>query len=121
MRPTNPTALRGSPTGDQFARNPEHIYYPKGQLQQTHPNSVCRDVMMRTATHKLVHRPTGVGELYDLAADPLELRNLHGAVEYAEIQAALERRLLDWTIQTADVTPFGEDPRGHRKQENSER
>ena len=119
--PHEPNCFEGQPHRDQFARNPEHIYYPKGQLQQTHPNSVCRDVMMRTATHKLVHRPTGVGELYDLAADPLELRNLHGAVEYAEIQAALERRLLDWTIQTADVTPFGEDPRGHRKQENSER
>jgi arylsulfatase A-like enzyme len=113
--PHEPHCFEGQPHRDQFARNPDHIYYPKGRLQQTHPNSVCRDVMMRTASHKLVHRPTGVGELYDLAADPRELYNLHGAKEYAEIQAALERRLLDWTIQTADVTPYGEDPRGHRK------
>ena len=107
--------FEGRDAGDQFGRETTHIYYPKGQLQQDHPNSVCRDVMMRTATHKLIYRPTGVSELYDLAADPRELRNLHGAPEHREIQANLERRLLDWYVQTADVTPYGADPRGHLK------
>ena len=110
-----PHCFEGRAAGDQFGRHAAHIYYPKGRLQQTHPNSVCRNVMVRTATHKLVHRPTGVGELYDLAADPRELHNLHGALEYRDVQASLERRLLDWCVQTADVTPFDEDPRGHAK------
>ena len=34
--------------------------------------------MMRTATHKLIWRPAGVNELYDLQADPQELDNLFG-------------------------------------------
>ena len=68
--------------------------------------------MIRTATHKLVHRPTGICELYDLIADPQELTNRHADPQYAEIRGQLERRLLDWLIQTSDVTPFEMDPRG---------
>ena len=68
--------------------------------------------MIRTPTHKLIHRPLGVGELYDLAADPRELRNVHGWAGYATVQRDLERRLLDWYVRTSDVTPFDEDPRG---------
>ena len=93
-------------------RDPTHIYYPKGKLQQDHPESVCRAVMIRTMTHKLVHRPEGLSELYDLRSDPQELSNVYGRPEVAEVQRELERRLLDWYVETGDVTPFEEDPRG---------
>ncbi|WP_309714388.1 sulfatase-like hydrolase/transferase [Armatimonas sp.] len=91
-------------------RDTTHIYYPKGRLQQDYPESVCRAAMVRTQTHKLIRRPDGTSELYDLVADPQELRNLYG--QQLDIQAALERRLLDWYLQTADVTPHTEWPRG---------
>lgn len=107
-----PHTFEGRPTDPIAGRGPDHIYYPKGRLQQDVPESVCRATMIRTLTHKLVHRPLGVSELYDLAADPQELRNVHGREEYAAVQRDLERRLLDWYVRTSDVTPFDEDPRG---------
>ena len=107
-----PHCFEGRPDGDQAGRTPAHIYYPKGKVQQEHPQSVCRSSMIRTATHKLIHRPAGAGELYDLQADPRELSNVHGRPEFTAIQRDLERRLLDWYVQTSDVTPFDTDPRG---------
>lgn len=97
--------------GRELASMPP-LYVPKGRLQQTQPAALSRAVMIRTQTHKLIHRPDGDSELYDLAADPRELRNRYGDAACAGIQQSLERRLLDWLVQTSDVTPFREDPRG---------
>jgi len=89
-----------------------HIYYPKLKLQQTHPESIRRSVMMRTATHKLIVRPGGIDELYDMVHDPRESENLAGRPEYASLQRELESRILQWYVHTSDVVPFDEDPRG---------
>lgn len=107
-----PHCFEGRNAGSQAGRSAAHIYYPKGQLQQDEPDSVARTAMIRTATHKLIHRPTAESELYDLRTDPMELENLHEDPAHAGVRAALERRLLDWYVQTADVTPWDEDPRG---------
>ena len=107
-----PHCFEGRGLGQQAGRGPDMIYYQKGQLQQDHPDSVCRSVMVRTATHKLIHRTADVCELYDMAADPRELANLYGRAEVAQVQRDLERRLLDFYARTSDVTPFDEDPRG---------
>ncbi|NOZ26888.1 MAG: sulfatase-like hydrolase/transferase [Chloroflexi bacterium] len=107
-----PHCFEGWPHRDVFARDERHIYYPKGKVQQDHPDSVGRTVMMRTRTHKLVYRPTGVCELYDLREDPLELHNRYEESEYANIRAEMESQMLAWLVQTSDVTPFDEDPRG---------
>ncbi len=42
----------------------------------------------------------GFGELYDLAADPWELRNLYFEASHREVVRELERELLDWLLQT---------------------
>ncbi len=107
-----PLCFEGRPDRDQFARDARHIYYPKGELQQTHPDSVGRTVAIRTLTHKLVYRPTGVNELYDFQIDPQELHNRFGDPAYAQVQQALHTRLLEWYVQTSDVTPFEQDARG---------
>ncbi|MCB0081530.1 MAG: DUF4976 domain-containing protein, partial [Caldilineaceae bacterium] len=107
-----PHNFEGLSNRDQFARDATNIYYPKGLQQQEHPDSVGRSVAMRTNTHRMVYRPTGQNELYDMAADPQELNNVHGQPAYADIQRQLERRLLEWYVQTSDVTPFDMDPRG---------
>jgi arylsulfatase A-like enzyme len=98
--------------GSQLWRDARHIYYPKGMLQQEHPESVCRTTMIRTMSHKLVHRSEGVSELYDLDLDPRELTNVYGQSAYGPVQRQLEQRLLAWAVETSDVTPFDEDPRG---------
>lgn len=110
--PHEPHCFEGHAGDDQFLRDPSHIYYPKAALQQRDPLSVCRATMIRTASHKLVRRPLDRSELYDLRADPWELHNLYDDPAAAPTRQALETRLLDWHIQTADVTPFDEDPRG---------
>ena len=107
--PHEPHCFEGKPS-DGVAGNPDGIYYPKGMQQQEEPQSVCRSVMARSATHKLVRRSSGRHELYDLEADPHELRNVYGAGDAAERR--LEQALLDWQLRTSDVTPQVSDPRG---------
>lgn len=107
-----PHSFEGRQVGTYAKRGPENIYYQKGRLQQTHPESVCRAVMIRTATHKLIYRTADTCELYDMKADPRELVNLYNRPEAAEVQRELERRLLDFFLHTSDVTPWDEDPRG---------
>ena len=111
--PHEPHCFGGLPErGSPFSKDPRRIYYPKARLQQDHPESVCRAVMIRTMTHKLIYRPEGLSELYDLRSDPQELNNRYGQPDVAEVQREMERRLLDWYVETSDVTPFEEDPRG---------
>lgn len=92
--------------------NPAAIYYPKIKLQEDHPSSIARCAMIRSATHKLVHRPSDQCELYDLTTDPRELHNRYDDPTLSPVQRDLERRLLDWYVQTSDVTPWRLDPRG---------
>jgi choline-sulfatase len=93
-------------------KDPSAIYYPKGKLQQDEPETIARCAMVRDATHKLIYRGRDACELYDMAADPRELVNLYGRPDAADVQARLERNLLDWYLRTSDVVPFDEDPRG---------
>jgi len=95
-----------------FMKSPNTVYYPKGLQQREHPESVGRASMIRTMKHKLVLRSYGDHELYDLLADPRELNNVYGVKDHAEIQAELERRMLDWYIAVSDSVPEEEDPRG---------
>ena len=62
--------------------------------------------------YRLIRRPNGVSELYDLRADPRELNNVHGKATYASVQDELERAMLDWYVHTADTVPFVQDERG---------
>jgi arylsulfatase A-like enzyme len=106
-----PHAFEGRPNRDSFARDHRNVYYPKGALQQEDPDSVGRATMLRTGHHKLVYRPTGVTELYDLQADPRELRNLASDPAWAGLRQALEAEMLHWLVQTSDVVPYEIDPR----------
>ena len=48
--------------------------------------------------------PDGFGELYDLEADPWEMRNLYFEPDRQDLVRALERDLLDWLIATTRPT-----------------
>lgn len=101
------------PLGD--FKSPANIYYPKVKLQNEHPETITRTTMIRTLDYKLVARPDGQSELYDMKKDPRELHNVYGERAYAGPQEALQRRMLDWYIRTADVAPKKHDPRGFPK------
>ena len=58
--------------------------------------------MIRTADWKLCRRPSGMDELYDLRADPLEHTNLAGRAEYRDVQQELEGRLFAWMVRSED-------------------
>ena len=58
---------------------------------------------------KLVYRPDGQSELFDLKADPRTLTNLWGEAPLAAVQEELLQGLLDWYVVTTDVTPLAED------------
>jgi choline-sulfatase len=92
--------------------NPANIYYPKIKLQNEHPETITRSTMIRTREAKLILRPDGQSELYDLVHDPRELRNAYGEPDYAKTESLLRERLLNWYIRTADVAPRQTDPRG---------
>ena len=44
--------------------------------------------MAKSSTHKLVYRPEGVSELYDLATDKRELNNVYSDPKYQEVSFA---------------------------------
>jgi arylsulfatase A-like enzyme len=61
--------------------------------------------MVRTARWKYVRYRSYDEELYDLAADPGELRNLARAPKAASERTRLARELDDWIVRTADPFP----------------
>jgi choline-sulfatase/uncharacterized sulfatase len=65
------------------------VYYPREVFQEDYPG--------------------GFGELYDLAADPWEMRNLYFDPAHAATVKELERELFDWLVTTtrpATILPF---------------
>ena len=63
---------------------------------------LSRGRMVRTPDWKYCHYVDDSPELYDLRADPWEVRNLAGQPAYAEQEAALRRLLLERTIAAGD-------------------
>ena len=92
--------------------NPKSFYYPRGREELERPIDIDRVVMMRNATVKLVYRPRGASELYDMVADPRELMNVYDNSSFAPLRAELTAELLRWLVLTSDVTPMDDDPRG---------
>jgi len=88
------------------------IYLPKTTLQNEHPETITRTVMVRTSEEKLIYRPDGQSEFYDLRKDPRELHNVFSESAYAARVDAMRMRMLDWYVRTADTAPRKHDPRG---------
>ena len=72
--------------------------------------------MIRTHDHKLIYRPGGVSELYDLTTAPEQLHNLYGHSQCSAVQHELECRLLDWYVHTNDVVPRIRQSRGYSEE-----
>ena len=75
------------------------------------PLAGCRSVAVRNLTHKLVVRSDPLdadhdSELYDLVADPYELQNVSADPAFAPLKAELKDKMLNWLVQTSDITPW---------------
>ena len=104
---------------DHVPDNPRGMYWPRAQEEMSgNGTGSPKWVMVRNATHKLVFRPTGVSELYDLTADPRELANVYGESRYARVRQALVDHMTAWLIRTSDVPPLRNDPRSPPKNPN---
>jgi len=73
--------LAGRPDQDLAALSQLHTYCPDGVY------------MLRTRRHKYIHYVNAPPQLYDLEADPEELRDLAGDPAHAALLASLEARL----------------------------
>lgn len=92
--------------------DPKNLYYPRGEEEVKTPTHIDRVIMMKNSTVKLVYRPRGVRELYDLTVDPDEEWNVYYNASYSTLQQSMTNDLLSWLVLTSDVTPAMEDPRG---------
>ena len=61
---------------------------------------------VRRGDWKLTYDMMGTGELYNLADDPYELKNLFGQAGHGDMQHRLMANLLEWTIRTQDDLPL---------------
>lgn len=86
-------------------------YTGKIHLQNDEPETVSRVAMVRTKTHKLVRRPQGQSELYDVIKDPSETNNLFGETSSGAIQSHLTELLVDHYINTTGIAPKDKDGR----------
>jgi arylsulfatase A-like enzyme len=76
--------------------------------------------MLRRGDWKLTCDMNGHAELYNLAEDPAEVRNLYSNAEVSDVQGDLMAELLAWTIRSQDPLPhpraryvFKGDPRNY--------
>jgi choline-sulfatase len=70
------------------------------------PDAMARCKMVRTEEWKLVIRETGGNELFHIAEDPHEMRNLYGDPELAGVTGDLQLQLIEWCLRTDTDRPF---------------
>ena len=95
--------------------NPEGLYYPRQSLQASNEMYNGKAIMCRTREYKYVRRLYERDELYDLQADPHELRNVIDKAEYAPRLAELKEMMLTHFLDTCDAVPFQKDARVDEK------
>ncbi|QGN35384.1 sulfatase-like hydrolase/transferase [Microlunatus sp. Gsoil 973] len=97
----------GVPYGAE-ERPPLHFDYPGPTFDEL--NSVTQSGgqrMIRQGAYKLIMDVDGVGELYDLEADPAELINLYDDPDHGEVREQLSASLIHWMIRITDDLPTG--------------
>jgi len=87
------------------------IYYQYFEYPGWH--MVRRHYGVRTRTHKLIHYyEIGEWELFDLEADPDELRSVYDEPAYADVRKELEERLdalrVRYDVPAEDPVPYVE-------------
>ena len=89
----------------------------KGKVEFDELNTWTQSGMMRglrKGDWKLVYDMQGSGQLYNLAKDPQEIKNLFNQKEYASEQMDLLQDMMRWELRTQDPLPLPR-PNGSRK------
>lgn len=84
------------------------LHFPYEGQSYDELNSVTQSgnlKMLRCGTWKLLFDRDGHGELYDLATDPMELRDLWDDPAHIEVRGRMVEELLRWNIRTEDDLP----------------
>ena len=68
--------------------------------------------MVRTKSWKYIYNPGAKDELYDVASDPGELRNLADQLGYKHVLRRMKARLVDWLDRTHDTIAEDDDWKG---------
>lgn len=87
------------------------LYGPKTQLQNDRPELIERVASVKTTQFNFVARPNGQSELYERTNDRSETRNLIADKRYAPTVEKLQRRLMNWYINTSGVPDEKRDSR----------
>ena len=83
---------------DHVPDNPKGMYWPRAQEEMSNNGTGSpKWVMIRNLTAKLVYRPLGISELYDLTKDPRELENLYNSPieKYIVLRNELKTKLIE--------------------------
>lgn len=104
---------------DEFHDSPggtreSFVYWPKTKAQ-TDNEAHAKGFMLRNERYKYVSRITGEDELYDMEADPKEKHNRIGDPALAPVVMDMQRKMLRWLQETADIVPFEHDLRFTRE------
>jgi arylsulfatase A-like enzyme len=93
------------------SQSPDGLYWPRLRLQRSEGPEHTKAVMCRTQGFKYIRRLYESDELYDLRADPYELRNRVDDPSLIGVLTALKERLLTFYLETSDVVPYDTDLR----------
>ncbi|MCL2105475.1 MAG: sulfatase-like hydrolase/transferase [Oscillospiraceae bacterium] len=88
---------------------PENHYAPRMELQGREDGTHCKAVMLRDGQYKYIRRMEEPDEFYELAKGE-RLNRIDDPACREQIDR-MERRMLDWLIQTCDVVPMEQDSR----------
>jgi arylsulfatase A-like enzyme len=88
------------------------LYWPRQFAQVRGGTDHGKAAMCRTGGHKYVKRYYEQDQLFDLTKDPGETHDVIDDPAYADVLHSLERRMLHWYMETADVVPRDIDERG---------
>lgn len=80
-------------------------YCGKQRTLVEHPWALQRAHLVRTERHAMIYRLDGHHELYDLDADPWQLRNVWDDPSQRETRIALQERLLDFFCRYQNESP----------------
>lgn len=89
---------------------PASPYYPNPAVLR-HPEAACRSLMIRDREWKYIWRQQDTDELYHLADDPHEQKNLLALPlpeETARVKNSLQAELLRWFVETGDALALAE-------------
>lgn len=101
--------------GEEHAKELGHVetspYYPRLSTQYSDGPEHTKAVMIRMGNKKYTYRLYEDDEFYDLDKDPYEIHNDIHNPDYAEDIAAMQKRLLQFMIETGDYVPVRRDKR----------